>query len=468
MGKMRVVLVCIVFLLLMPLVLADKYDVDIAPTTLSVTEEQKAYLDLTITNNAGNPTEFDVYSPDIEWIIKTEPRTIRVLPKQSEKFTLILDPSYVAPGFYAVNIYIRPVGESILIKKPAIISVTPVEGVGNVPSLRVFTDIPRVIDPREDVPVTITLQNLNPRSLPGFPIKIRSNSINQDIQAFLLGGETKQISISAKLDPVTLPQDDVLSVSALIQFNEKSYRFDGSPVPFSIMKYGEVVVTEEETNDFLRRTTTITFTNEGNEPVAYTYTRPKLGFMSFDSKPSAVKQKGVSMYVWTIPLEPNESAQLIVGVNYLPVVGVITVLLFILVGYFLLRSPLTLKKSVVVINTREGGISELRVLIDVKNRSSRPITNTIIFDKVRSLASVLPKHEVGSVKPSKIVKSKNGTLLTWQIPDIDAGEERIIVYKIRSELSILGGVTLPVALAKFTSGGRKRKTVSNAPKALLT
>lgn len=74
------------------------------------------------------------------------------------------------------------------------------------------------------------------------------------------------------------------------------------------------------------------------------------------------------------------------------------------------------------------------------------------------------KEEQPTLRPVNIVKhDRKGTIVKWSIEKMAPGEQRIITYKIKSKLSILGGVTLPVAVAKFDAAGRKRTTSSNAP-----
>ncbi|MEM4247000.1 MAG: hypothetical protein QXF14_01620, partial [Candidatus Woesearchaeota archaeon] len=53
----------------------------------------------------------------------------------------------------------------------------------------------------------------------------------------------------------------------------------------------------------------------------------------------------------------------------------------------------------------------------------------------------------------------------YNVGDILPREERVISYTIKSSLSIIGGVSLPEAVSKFTTPtGKERTTSSNRPK----
>ena len=133
------------------------------------------------------------------------------------------------------------------------------------------------------------------------------------------------------------------------------------------------------------------------------------------------------------------------------------------VEYFLLRSPIILVKSAVVVGSHEGGMSEFKVLLEVKNRSTRVLKNVNVIDSCPHLVEIVREFEVGSLRPVSILHHANrGTLLKWVIDEIEGREERVITYAIKSKLSILGSLDLPVAIAKFdTIAGRRRSTSSN-------
>ena len=70
----------------------------------------------------------------------------------------------------------------------------------------------------------------------------------------------------------------------------------------------------------------------------------------------------------------------------------------------------------------------------------------------------------GTLKPSRILQHhKKGLIVKWNIASLDAFEERIISYKIKSKLSILGTLTLPpMTVTCKDKQGKGLKVVSHS------
>ena len=178
--------------------------------------------------------------------------------------------------------------------------------------------------------------------------------------------------------------------------------------------------------------------------------------------PLTYEEKG--QLVWDIDLAPGESELILYTFNYQPLLIIAIALILIFISYYLFRSPVILKKTATVIATKEGGISELKVIVEIVSRSRSPITHIRLIDTIPRIANLAHDYDVGTLKPDKAVKHENkGTLVKWSIDSIDPGEERVISYKIKSKLSILGGMTLPSAAAKFDVGKKHRTASSNSP-----
>ena len=115
-----------------------------------------------------------------------------------------------------------------------------------------------------------------------------------------------------------------------------------------------------------------------------------------------------------------------------------------------------------VVETKEGGISELKVLITLLNRSSSQLSDVHIIDRIPGIADLKPDHEVGTLRPSQVLHhDQQGTQLRWSIETIDPHEERILSYKIRTKLSVLGGLNLPPLRLTYKHYGYNRSIMSN-------
>ena len=132
--------------------------------------------------------------------------------------------------------------------------------------------------------------------------------------------------------------------------------------------------------------------------------------------------------------------------------------------YSIFRSDIVVKKHAVVLGTKEGGITEMKVIMNVRNRIGRPIKNIAIIDNVPNIADIQKEFQIGTLKPTKIVThERKGNLIKWNIDFLEKYEERIITYKVRSKLSILGKFKLPPAVIKYENEkGRDVITHSNS------
>ena len=66
------------------------------------------------------------------------------------------------------------------------------------------------------------------------------------------------------------------------------------------------------------------------------------------------------------------------------------------------------------------------------------------------------------MQPSKILKhEKKGSIIKWSIDELHVGEERVISYRIKSRLPIIGDFTLESAVARFKHQGKERISHSN-------
>jgi len=321
-----------------------------------------------------------------------------------------------------------------------------------------------VIDPRNEAKIRVRLENQNKRTLDQVNIKLRSNTINKDYTAEIGPLEKKELKFFVKLPPFTPPQEDLLKVSIIVPEKDQAYRFDLDPAEFEIDDYYDFKEELKTEKGFLKTTYLVTLKNNGNEPYHDVHTVKSSFFKNIfvTTVPRAQKQKG--QLVWEVDLQPGESQLIMYTFNYQPLLIIAIALIVITLAYIIFRSPVILRKTATVIATKEGGISELKVLIEIVNRSRKPIKDIKLIDTVPRIAQLTHDYDIGTLKPDKVVKhERKGTLVKWSIDSIDPGEERVISYKVKSKLSILGGVTLPSAAAKFVVGKRHRTANSNTP-----
>jgi hypothetical protein len=144
----------------------------------------------------------------------------------------------------------------------------------------------------------------------------------------------------------------------------------------------------------------------------------------------------------------------------------LVILIVAIISYYFFRSPIIIQKSAFKLSEGEAngeGINDLKIRLYVKNRSNKVIEQVKLVDRIPSTIEVEKDFHLGTIRPDKLLKNPpKPTKAVWNIPALEPFEERIITYRIRSKLSIVGGVTLPSAYVKFrNSRGNELTTHSN-------
>ena len=126
------------------------------------------------------------------------------------------------------------------------------------------------------------------------------------------------------------------------------------------------------------------------------------------------------------------------------------------------RSPVSLRKTAITTKKDgEGILSEIKVTIEVKNTSSKAIKDVHITDFVPAIANVKKSLELGTLQPKAVHHTKKHTRVIWSLAELDVHEHRLITYKIKAKLNILGTFRLPRATLEYKRGRKRRKSYSN-------
>ena len=448
---------------------AASFDVKAVPVLDTININEPAKFNFEITNNLNTRQEFRIYTLDYPfWDIRTDPITnpitLTVMPKSTESIEILIDPLHVPQaGAYAVNIYVQSKSTDQKLIVPVEIGIKSTETLigGYVPTVITSISIPEKIDPREEIPIKINLNNQNIIDYPDMIIKIESSLINDDIPYELGPKEEKTLMITKDVNPFTAPQKDKFVVSIF-----KGERLIVSPIAKTIEITGYGILDEVQTKKgFLRTRKEFLFTSndenyEGEARVETTFF--KALFTSTSPRAKSIAENGKRYFVWHISLENTNSLKITVTENFLPLL-IITILIMVLVGlYYLFRSPLTIRKEAQSIKKRDGGISELKVVLHLRNRGSSPLKDIDLTESVPHLVHVEKEVSIGALHPEKILRHETrGTIIKWKLNSLNPNEERVLAYKIGARLPILGSLTLSAAGAKFNCDNKVLIASSN-------
>ncbi len=458
-----------VFLICMSIAYAASFDVSVVPVDDKIIIDEFATFKLNIKNNLQQKDEYRIYTLDFPtWDVRAEPIvnpiTLELEPGKEGSVELVVDPLKIRDiGTYHVKVNVRSKLTNKLISVPlkvTILSTDPLIG-GYVPTVVTGISVPEKIDPREDVSIKISLNNQNIIDYPDLVIKLESHLIKDTINTQLGPKGEKTLQITANLDPLTPPQEDIL-VAAVFKGNRSII----NPIVrrIEVIEYISQELVSEKKKFLLTRSRYNFISNnkdyEGTSKIETTL----LGsiFSSTDPKSRTIKENGKRYFVFDVKLE-NNRMQITVTKNFIPLFIVIVLLIIMVISYYTLRSQLVVIKEASNIVRKEGGISEMTVILHIKNRGQNKIKDIELTDFIPALVSVGGDVPIGSLQPNKVLKheDKGATIVKWTIDTLDASEERVLSYRIKSKLSILGSFSLSAAKATFKSNNKSFTSHSN-------
>lgn len=420
---------------------------------------------------------FTIYSIEPEWSIDVvdESNSVKLYPKQKVNLIVTFSPApTVLTGSYGIPITVKASKSKISKKATVIIDVLPSAQIVKdyLPAVGAKIAVTSKVDPSKDkLNIVVDLKNQNPLSLSSVKLVLKSDLVDKEYVTSLgpigtLDSE-KTVEFNIPFDPLTPPQDNLLKTLILVEDKGKIYSFDGESKNFEILAYGDIESQSRTEGNALLKKKIITLTNPGNVPMSKSYFVEAGWFKSLFSSPDPVTTRGNTEmgkgYVWDVELSVSETTELIVTTNYWPLLIAIIIIIVIVILYYVLRSPVVIKKSAWISATKHGGISDLNIQIDVKNRGSKVMQNMTVVDKVPNLVDVLKEFKIGTIHPTSILKhERKGTIVKWEIGTFDPHEERVISYRARAKLAVLGQLDLPMAVVKFKKENDSKQYVQSS------
>ncbi len=452
-------------LLLPSFVVAASFGVTVTPVDDTVDRGESARYQIAISNFGDQDAQFQVYTIDPTWSVKVVPLGPLVPAQSQGTFEISLRPSTQAPyGAQGVPVTFKDLTSGTLIKRDVVVTL---RGGGNPgleyePTVALDVVLPYDVDPREQVPLRLNLRNRNALNITNLTLRISSPQFQTELSLALPSLSERTVDIPGiRIDPRTSPGEQDVSVRATYRGEtvaqlEKNYR---------ISSYSAILEQVDERSFAFKTVRTVRVTNDGNVQNTAVVSVPTSLLKSlFINSATAYEREiidGRRALVWRVPLSAGESREVEFTENYRVLVLLALVLILCAVGYVFLRSPIVVMKEAVGL-ARQDSVSQVKVRLFIKNRSSRIIQGISVTDRVPSIADVVRADTPGSISPSKIATSeKGGTLLRWDLEVLEPYEERVVTYVARSKLKIIGRMSLPVAKTRYTVNGKERVIHSN-------
>ncbi len=430
--------------------------------------DETASYQLTITNDATMDKVYSWSINPVDWIIEGK-NSMKVSAGESRTIELLISPrpsNFRGPGLYVVPVNVQDAfGETIQSQLNIHIKSINEKVYSYLPSVALGASMNDPLDPREDASVQVQLRNRNILEIDALKLVIDGENFYKEDTFPLSALEEKTLRYKLPVDSLVKPGTYNLHVYIVYQNKTISEVKDSYVVnPYAVINRDVV-----RTSRFFKITKISKLTNNGNVVKEITTDVSsafyKWPFMHVSIKANtAEKNRGHS---WLLILDPNETATVTVVENYRSLFYLALLLIIFLIAYFTMRSPITMKKQIVVTGKDEEGISEMKVRIYLKNRTDKAYYNLRLLDKAPAIADVHAPQGLGVMGPTKIVKTeKKGTIVKWDFDTLDAYEERIVSYTIKAKLKIIGNLALPAVRIKFENVKGNSRT-SQSGKAVI-
>ncbi len=455
----RLVILFTLVLLCLPMAFASFANViPLDPTSNSIYYDETASFLLTITNTNNVDTVYSWSVNPLEWIVESATAG-KVAADSSQQFELSIKPrptSYRGPGSYVIPISVDAQDEHI--QEQLSIFIKSVDDRGNYnPSVALGASLAEEVDPREKLSSQIQIRNRNNRQIENISLQLSSPHFYEEDSFSLFGLEER--SLQYRFDIDSLIEPGTYEYEAKLVFNGETI----SQVQrlYDVIPYSVIDRDTSTKNKWFSRTQITEIKNDGNiqKTVSTNLKIPfyKKLFTSIDVEADNIEL--VTGNSWVIILEPQESATVKVKQNYIILPILIILIILALIAYFYLRNPIVLQKQIIVTGKDEEGISEMKVRIYIRNRTEQAFYNLRLLDKAPTIADVKESDGLGVLEPTKIIKTeKKGTIIKWDFDSLEAYEERIVTYTIKSKLKIIGNINLPKVRVKYENSKGKERT----------
>ena len=418
---------------------------------------QKAVFNLLLTNNEGKSLDITISSADLNWILDGDTKSYVLPADETKSIPVSFSPigQSVKPGLYGIQVKVS----------------TPLTTLEKILQMRFLSynqllDASfdnNIVDPKKSNILSLKVTNNYEVELNDLSLTLSSDHFVNG-QIFSLGREESKV-----LDFVTnIPEDTIEGTyNARVLIEQGDNVLVDKDVQYVVTKHDNVKELSIETGGFLVSGSEITINNEGNSPVVRTYSKQfssiEYRLASFNPAPyDAQKNDDGYEVIWQYSLMPGEDYTINYEVSYRLVLLFLIILVVLVVLWYVFRkkNPVVLEKKILAMHEAgSGNVHIVKVLLNIRNRGAISVSNVRVMDNVPR--TIKTPASFGSLKPSSVKSSPEGTIILWDIPFIKGGSEILISYRLEGKIQVIGSVGLPAAKCKYKLFGRQVVAVSN-------
>lgn len=400
--------------------------------------DDPAMIEVTVQNNHSSPQTFKLgtFSPQPSWVYVEQSKTIQ--PGENDTLQVT-----VTPGEYAID---KTYSMTVFVKVPAVGYSHPIQTSFNVVRdkkmiLDGFNLENKSYDPGDQVRGNLKVRSVSSSLIRDYKatFSYENSTITQDSSPILPGG-TRTLEFSVPVEKNASPGEREIRASLFLSDEEVGSLTEN----FSVNRIRDLRFSRESTNNLLSMTRRSKVTNAGNSPVNYTVNRTVPSYLTpitgFSELPDDRESKGNSeRYSWDVMIQPGESFDLERRTNYwMPAAALLGIILAIL-GIKRLRNSVKFSKEAEMMG------EDLRISINIENISDRTYRDVSVEDFVPDIAEVERKFDMAA---PTVRKTNEGTKLSWNIDELEPGDQRVLQYTVKPKVEVEGGVELQEAVLK--------------------
>ncbi len=323
------------------------------------------------------------------------------------------------------------------------------------------------VNPGDLIGITLTITNSGDGK--SIPLKVQTNvkseleileRFDQDIGQ-LEGKSIKSLLHTYEVGDYLSPY--IYSVEVLLR-DSLNRLIDSRSATFKVNVVKNLVQGSSTSYSLFSQIKVITINNNGNaleEGFYVTESVPSYvkNFFFPEKEPDIVEEKDNRIvYSWYIEsLIPGGETSIKYEIRFFSIwlIGLVVIAAVVL-AFKYVYSPKIIKKHKI-----EGAIQrgkEIIISLEVRNPTLHEIKDVVVSDLVTPIAIVIDRFD--TMRPS-VKKTENGTALVWKIKSLKPMEERVLTYRIKPVVEIIGTLRLPKATINYTDRKKKKKAIAS-------
>jgi hypothetical protein len=396
---------------------------------------------------SGDPADMSPFSDYVQYVT-VEPNQIKLDPYQTEEVIVSLKILDHAPANDEFTTHVKIASLSdvgVKIDVPLHVSLVSPKEV-----IQIAMDAPTEVRPGDALMFDVLFKNRLNFELLDYEISVYSD-LPGISDSFYLNFTPKQEftrDFSFPIDLDAEPGSYALNVKVYGGSDLK-----GSFVSaFSVLEKSAVGEKSSEKGGFLKSETTLQKSNDGNVRITQEMTVESNFFKNvFTATQPEAATKGGNL-VWSFSLEPGETYTVKIIRNYRPFFyGFLVVVIAVALLYFYIEKSVVIRKRVFMMKSTVEGITEMKILLIVRNGGSSSLHGVKIMDVLPNI--IHPTYEFGTLKPDQIQQGERSKRFVWNIGTLEPKEERMFTYRVRAKMHLSEGATLPPATLHYEKQG---------------